>query len=108
MHAVARLRLEWARAAPGVAVATVAADAFCHNMVRALVGALLTVGDGRRPAGWLADVLAAGMRDPAAVVAAPHGLCLEEVRYPPDADLAARAQVTRGFRTPLLPTPDQT
>jgi tRNA pseudouridine38-40 synthase len=101
------LGLEWARAAPGVAVATVAADAFCHNMVRALVGALLTVGDGRRPAGWLADVLAAGMRDPAAVVAAPHGLCLEEVRYPPDADLAARAQVTRRFRAPLPPAPDQ-
>ncbi len=128
------LRLEWARAAPGVAVATVAADAFCHNMVRALVGALLTVGDGRRPAGWLADVLAAGMRDPAAVVAAPHGLCLEEVRadvlaagmrdpaavvaaphglcleevrYPPDADLAARAQVTRRFRIPLPAAPDQ-
>ena len=92
------LRLEWARATPGVAVATVAADAFCHNMVRALVGALLTVGDGRRPVGWLAEVLAAGMRDPAAVVAAPHGLCLEEVRYPPDADLAARAETTRRLR----------
>jgi tRNA pseudouridine38-40 synthase len=101
------LCLEWARAAPGVAVATVAGDAFCHTMVRALVGALLTVGDGRRPAGWLADVLAAGMRDPAAVVAAPHGLCLEEVRYPPDADLVARAQVTRRFRTHLPAAPDQ-
>jgi len=100
------LRLEWTRASPGVAVATVAADAFCHNMVRALVGALLTVGDGRRPVGWLADVLAAGMRDPAAVVAAPHGLCLEEVRYPPDADLAARAEVTRRFRTAPPPAPD--
>ena len=42
------LRLEWARTGPGVAVATVAADAFCHNMVRALVGAMLPVGDGRR------------------------------------------------------------
>ncbi len=92
------LRLEWARAAPGVAVATVTADAFCHNMVRALVGALLTVGDGRRPAGWPAEVLAARVRDPAAVVAPPHGLCLEEVRYPPDAGLAARAEFTRRLR----------
>jgi tRNA pseudouridine38-40 synthase len=99
------LRLEWTRASPGVAVATVAADAFCHNMVRALVGALLTVGDGRRPVGWLADVLAAGMRDPAAVVAAPHGLCLEEVRYPPDADLAARAELTRRLRPSPRPAP---
>jgi tRNA pseudouridine38-40 synthase len=92
------LRLEWERPAPGVAVATVVADAFCHNMVRSLVGALLAVGDGRRPPGWLAGVLAAGVRDPAVHVAAPHGLCLEEVRYPPDADLAARADLTRRRR----------
>jgi tRNA pseudouridine38-40 synthase len=92
------LRLEWDRPVPGVAVATVTADAFCHNMVRALVGALLTVGDGRRPAGWLAEVLAGRMRDPAAVVVAPHGLCLEEVRYPPDGGLAARAEITRRLR----------
>jgi tRNA pseudouridine38-40 synthase len=99
------LRLEWARAAPGLAVATVAADAFCHNMVRALVGALLTVGDGRRPPGWLAEVLAAGTRDPAVTVVAPHGLCLDEVRYPPDAGLAARAELTRRLRPALSGQP---
>jgi len=99
------LRLEWARPAPGVAVATVVADAFCHNMVRALVGGLLTVGDGRRPPGWLAGVLAAGVRDPAVHVAAPHGLCLEEVRYPPDAELAARAGLTRRLRPGPPPRP---
>jgi tRNA pseudouridine38-40 synthase len=92
------LELQWARPAPGLAVATVTADAFCHNMVRALVGGLLAVGDGRRPAGWLAEVLAAAVRDPAVVVAPPHGLCLEEVRYPADADLTARAALTRRFR----------
>jgi len=92
------LRLEWARAAPGLAVATVTADAFCHNMVRALVGALLAVGDGRRQPAWLAQVLAAGVRDPAVTVASPHGLCLEEVAYPPAADLAARAALTRRVR----------
>jgi tRNA pseudouridine38-40 synthase len=92
------LRLEWERPAPGVAVATVVADAFCHNMVRALVGGLLAVGDGRRPPGWLAGVLTAGVRDPAVHVAAPHGLCLEEVGYPPDAELAARAGLTRRLR----------
>jgi tRNA pseudouridine38-40 synthase len=97
------LRLEFARAAPGLAVATVAADAFCHNMVRALVGALLAVGDGRRPPGWLAEVLAARTRDPAVMVVAPHGLCLEEVRYPPDAALAARAELTRRLRPGLPP-----
>ena len=92
------LRLDWERPAPALAVATVVADAFCHNMVRALVGGLLAVGDGRRPPGWLAGVLAAGVRDPAVHVAAPHGLCLEEVRYPPDAELAARAGLTRRLR----------
>ena len=92
------LRLDFARAGPGLAVATVAADAFCHNMVRALIGGLLAVGDGRRPPAWLGEVLAAGARDPAVVVAPPHGLCLEEVRYPPDAGLAARAALTRRVR----------
>jgi tRNA pseudouridine38-40 synthase len=94
------LRLDWARPGHGIAVATVAADAFCHNMVRSLVGALLAVGDGRRPPGWLAEVLAARVRDPAVVVVAPHGLCLEQVGYPPDADLAARAEATRRLRPP--------
>jgi tRNA pseudouridine38-40 synthase len=97
------LRLDWSRPAPGLAVATVTADAFCHNMVRALAGGLLSVGDGRRPAGWLAGVLAAGVRDPAVAVAPAHGLCLEEVRYPADADLAARAALTRRLR----PAPPQ-
>jgi tRNA pseudouridine38-40 synthase len=93
------LRLDWAWPAPGVAVATVTADAFCHNMVRALVGGLLAVGDGRRPATWLAEVLAARVRHPAVVVAPPHGLCLEEVRYPAgQGDLAARAELTRRVR----------
>ena len=93
------LRLDWARTAPAVAEATVVADAFCHNMVRALVGALLKVGDGSRPAGWPAEVLAARVRDPAVPVVAPHGLCLEEVGYPADADLAARAAAARTLRT---------
>ena len=79
-------------------MATVAADAFCHNMVRALVGAMLPVGDGRRDPGWPAEVLAARVRDPAVTVVAPHALCLEEVAYPPAADLAARAQATRRLR----------
>jgi tRNA pseudouridine38-40 synthase len=83
----------------GVAVATVVADAFCHNMVRALVGALLAVGEGRRPPGWPAEVLAATVRDPAVRVVPPHGLCLEEVGYPEPEELAARATETRNRRT---------
>ena len=90
--------LTWHRDEAEVAVATVAADAFCHNMVRALVGALIAVGEGRRPPGWPGEVLAAAVRDPAVRVVAPHGLCLEEVGYPPPAELAARAAQTRRFR----------
>jgi tRNA pseudouridine38-40 synthase len=97
------LRLDWAPAAPGIAEATVAADAFCHNMVRALVGAMLSVGDGSKPAGWLAAVLAARVRDPGVHVVPPHGLCLEEVRYPPAAELAGRAILTRRVRTQAAP-----
>jgi tRNA pseudouridine38-40 synthase len=97
------LRLEWSRPEPGLAVATVAADAFCHNMVRALVGAMLPVGDARRPPTWPAEVLAARVRDPAVTVLPPHPLCLEEVAYPDAPDLATRAQATRRLRP--TPTP---
>ena len=92
--------LEWRRDDDGILVATVVADAFCHSMVRSLVGALIAVGEGRRPAGWPAALLAAGARDPAVRVMAPHALCLEEVGYPPDGVLAARAEQARRLRAP--------
>jgi tRNA pseudouridine38-40 synthase len=92
-------RLDWRRDDDdGVAVACVVADAFCHNMVRALVGALLAVGEGSRPPSWPSAVLAAAVRDPAVRVVPPHGLCLEEVRYPAPGQLAARATLTRRVR----------
>jgi tRNA pseudouridine38-40 synthase len=92
------LAFDLARGADGVVVASVEADAFCHSMVRSLVGALLAVGDGRRDPGWPASVLKAGARDSAVTVVAAHGLTLEEVRYPDDAELAARAMTTRARR----------
>ena len=79
-------------------VATVVADAFCHSMVRALVGAVLEVGRGRRDPAWPAGLLAAGVRDPSAPVVPPHGLCLEEVVYPPDGQLAERVTQARARR----------
>ncbi len=92
------VRLDWAREPSGEAVAEVVADAFCHNMVRALVGALLAVGDGRRPTAWPREVLVTGSRDPAVHVAPPHALCLEEVRYPADSELSSRAVTSRRRR----------
>jgi tRNA pseudouridine38-40 synthase len=92
------LELGWARDDDGLAVATVRADAFCHSMVRSLVGCLLAVGEGRRPVLWAAEILQAAVRDPAVTVAQAHGLTLEEVCFPPDDELAARAVRTRARR----------
>ena len=92
------LDLTWTRTEDGVVEAGVRADAFCHSMVRSLVGSLLAVGDGRRPPAWPAAMLAAGQRDSAIIVAPAHGLTLEEVAYPPDDELAARAEATRNKR----------
>jgi tRNA pseudouridine38-40 synthase len=92
------IRMDWARQPSSEVAAEVVADAFCHNMVRALVGALLAAGDGRRPAEWPGQVLAAGIRDPAVHVAPPHALCLEEVCYPAACELSNRAAATRRRR----------
>jgi len=94
--------LEWRRVAAGpdagLVTLSVVADAFCHSMVRSLVGAGLAVGQGRRPAAWPDELLAARSRDGAAPVAPPHGLTLEEVTYPADDELAAQAERARTTR----------
>ncbi|WP_245782373.1 tRNA pseudouridine(38-40) synthase TruA [Actinokineospora terrae] len=92
-------RLEWTREDDGVLVAWVSADAFCHSMVRSLVGALLAVGEGRKPVDWPASMLTATERPSAITVAPAHGLALIAVDYPPDDELAARAEQTRRVRT---------
>ncbi|MEU9141890.1 tRNA pseudouridine(38-40) synthase TruA [Streptomyces sp. NPDC048404] len=92
-------QLSLVRGEDGVVTATVRADAFCHNMVRSLIGALLFVGDGHRGPEWPGKVLAAGVRDSAVHVVRPHGLTLEEVGYPADELLAARNKEARNKRT---------
>ncbi|WP_418277847.1 tRNA pseudouridine(38-40) synthase TruA [Isoptericola jiangsuensis] len=84
----------------GLVVATVQADAFCHSMVRALVGMSLAVGEGRRPVTSAGEVLAGRVRSAAAAVAPARGLTLEAVDYPPDDELAARAERIRARRSP--------
>lgn len=74
------------------------ADAFCHSMVRSLVGALTTVAGGRRPPEWLAAVAQHPTRHNEVVVLPARGLTLEEVGYPDDADLAARVAQARSMR----------
>ncbi|NMH76106.1 tRNA pseudouridine(38-40) synthase TruA [Pseudonocardia xinjiangensis] len=91
-------QLSWTLAEDGVVEAAVSADAFCHSMVRSLVGALLDVGRGRRTANWPAELLTRVERASDVPVAPAHGLTLVAVDYPPDAELAARASATRRRR----------
>jgi tRNA pseudouridine38-40 synthase len=92
-------RLDWRRESDGVLVVTVEADAFCQAMVRSLVGALLAVGDGRRPVDWPASLLDRAQRADEVNVAPAHGLTLVAVDYPAPADYAARAELTRRQRS---------
>ena len=99
------LRYEWRRLdrpgepETGLIEALVEADAFCHSMVRSLVGAVVPVGEGRRAVDWPRQVLTAARRDPAVTVMPAHGLCLERVTYPEPELLAARAAQARAVRT---------
>jgi tRNA pseudouridine38-40 synthase len=88
----------WRRRDDGVLVAALQADAFCHSMVRALVGACVAVGERRLEASALTDLLAARERTSAFKVMPAKGLTLTEVGYPPDDELAARAAQTRARR----------
>ncbi|MRJ76271.1 tRNA pseudouridine(38-40) synthase TruA [Aeromicrobium sp. SMF47] len=77
---------------------TVRADAFCHSMVRSLMGALVAVGEGRYAPEWAGQILAGATRDARVKVMPAHGLVLEEVVYPADDALAARAHESRRRR----------
>lgn len=91
----------WSRDADGTIVGHVRADAFCHSMVRALVGCMVAVGEGRKSPAWAGEILTGRRRDPAVVVVPAHGLTLEEVAYPPDAELALRVEQTSARRAPI-------
>jgi tRNA pseudouridine38-40 synthase len=82
----------------GVIECTVRADAFCHSMVRSLVGALVAVATGQRDHEWLAGVTERGVRDSTITVMPAAGLTLEEVGYPADHELAKRALEARALR----------
>lgn len=90
-------RLAATRRQDGLIEVEVQADAFCHSMVRAIIGTLLQVGEGRRERSWAAERLA-GHSHEGMQVAPAHGLTLEEVSYPAEAELAARAALTRRRR----------
>jgi tRNA pseudouridine38-40 synthase len=82
----------------GVIECTVRADAFCHSMVRSLIGALVAVATGQRDHEWLAAITERGVRDSTITVMPATGLTLEEVGYPADHELAARVLEARAVR----------
>lgn len=94
--------LSWERpttgADSGLAVATIVSDAFCHNMVRALVGAVIVVGDGQKPLSWPKKMLDSRSRVNSSAVLPACGLTLHGVQYPADDQLAARAAAVRAMR----------
>ena len=92
------LRFDWRRDPDGAVVATVEADAFCQAMVRSLVGALLPVGDGRRPVEWPASLLSRRERASEVVVAPAYGLTLVGVDYPDAEKYATQAERARHLR----------
>lgn len=90
-------RFDWAQEGT-VFTAYVNADAFCWSMVRSLVGAVLSVGEGRRTADWVAGLLDETSRSSSILVAPAHGLSLVRVDYPDYSELAARNAITRETR----------
>lgn len=92
-----QLRAE--RLADGRVEVGLRADAFCHSMVRSVVGALVEVATGRREFDWLVGLLDSNQRSSEVPVLAAHGLVLEEVGYPAADQLAARAQEARARRS---------
>lgn len=78
--------------------ATLQADAFCHSMVRSLVGCVIAIGDGRQPVDFARMVLERRERRADVVTMPSAGLTLEEVLYPEDAELLTRQAMTRAKR----------
>jgi tRNA pseudouridine38-40 synthase len=91
-------RLDWSRDGDLV-TAYITADAFCWSMVRSLVGALLAVGEHRRPAAWCRDLLTSPLRSSDFAAAPARGLTLTGVDYPPDGELQGRTLITRDLRS---------
>lgn len=88
----------WMRDETGTLIARLQADAFCHSMVRSLVGACVEVGSARLDLSDLGDVADAAQRTSVFKIMPAHGLTLTEVIYPPDAELGLRAELTRAKR----------
>ncbi|AMM19813.1 pseudouridine synthase [Frondihabitans sp. PAMC 28766] len=91
----------WRRDPDGILVARVRADAFCHSMVRSLVGATLAVGEGRLSVEDAVRIQEARLRNGEFKVSQAHGLTLMHVAYPDEEHFESRAKLTRATRAAL-------
>jgi tRNA pseudouridine38-40 synthase len=87
-------KFSWIRRDDNVLVATIVADAFCYSMVRNLVGAVVSVADGRFPSSWVKEILDNRQRVSDSLVFPSRGLTFMQVDYPPDSELISRIEST--------------
>lgn len=87
------------RGSSGEIVISLEADAFCHNMVRAIVGSLIAVGEKRLTVEELTTIQVEAKRTSKFKVVEPKGLTLSAISYPKDADLANQAEKARNKRS---------
>ena len=92
-------RFEFERDANGLILAHVTADAFLYNMVRALIGTMVYIGEGRFPTTWAREILDKKERPSDSVVFPAKGLTFVGVDYPADSELKSRIQKTLQHRT---------
>ena len=107
IRSLVRMDAERLKDQPGTVAFTLVADAFCHSMVRSVVGALVGVATGQRNLAWLESVLTSPVRHTQVFVMPARGLCLEEVGYPDADQLAQRAAEARSVRTLPISTPTE-
>lgn len=85
--------------ANGIIEVELTADAFCHNMCRSIVGALIKVGDGKFVKGNLTTLLKSAKRAHGYKTVEPHGLTLMEISYPVNSKLASQALMAKDMRS---------
>jgi len=82
----------------GLITIDIHADAFCHNMIRSLVGSIMAVADGRLSIQDLIHVQKSGKRANKFKTIDAKGLSLESIDYPDPADYAKQANLNRVMR----------
>jgi tRNA pseudouridine38-40 synthase len=76
----------------------VAADVFCHSMVRSLAGELIPVGEHRKTIDYPRQALERRAREVGVTARPAHTLVLEEVSYPPESEWVSRQRETQAVR----------